>query len=106
MRNGKRIIKKQVWYTIEENNELLKLIKKSGLNQSDYIRYTTLNKEIKEKPDDRFYEVMKLMRSISNNLNQISKKAHTLGFIDELKYKIESEKLDDFIDNVRTKFLT
>ena len=45
------------------------------------------------------------MRSISNNLNQISKKAHTLGFIDELAYKKEADKWKQFMIDVKKEFL-
>jgi len=45
------------------------------------------------------------MRSISNNLNQISKKAHTLGFVDELAYKKEADKWKQFMLDVKNEFL-
>lgn len=105
MRYGIRTNKKQVWFTDDEIIILLDKVKKSGMTQSDYIRYCTLNKEIKEKPDDKFYEFLKLIRSISNNINQLAMKAHSLGYIDELAYKKEKIKLDNFIDEVRSKYL-
>lgn len=105
MRSGQRRLKKQVWYTQEEIIILNEKIKKSGLKQSDYFRKCTLDKEIKEKPDKDFYEALKLFRTISNNLNQIAIKAHKLGFVDELAYKKEVTKLDDFIDDIRAKYI-
>lgn len=105
MRCGQRRIKKQVWYTEDEIIILNEKIKKSGLKQSDYFRKCTLDKEIKEKPDKNFYEALKLFRAISNNLNQIAIKAHKLGFVDELAYKKEVTKLDDFIDDIRAKYI-
>lgn len=105
MRSGQRRFKKQVWYTQEEIIILNEKIKKSGLKQSDYFRKCTLDKEIKEKPDKDFYEALKLFRTISNNLNQIAIKAHKLGFVDELAYKKEVTKLDDFIDDIRAKYI-
>ena len=36
----------------------------------------------KERPDNRYFIVMRQLIGISNNLNQIAKKANTLGFID------------------------
>lgn len=105
MRSGQRRFKKQVWYTKEEIGILDEKVKKSGLNQSDYFRKCTLDKEIKEKPDKEFYEALKLFRSVSNNLNQIAVKAHKLGFIDELAYKKEVLKLDSFIDDIRAKYM-
>lgn len=78
---------------------------KSGMDLSKYIRNRALEYEIREKPDKEFYEVMKQMRSISNNLNQISMKAHTLGFIDVLAYRKEVNKLNTFMLQVKEKYL-
>lgn len=105
MRYGVRTNKKQVWFTDDEIVILLYNVKKSGMTQSDYIRYCTLNKEIKEKPDEKFYDFLKLLRSISNNINQLTMKAHSLGYIDELSYKNEKIKIDNFIDELRNKYL-
>jgi len=105
LRYGTRINKKQVWFTDDEIVVFLDKVKKSGMTQSNYIRYCTLNKEIKEKPDDRFYDFLKYVRSISNNINQLTMKAHSLGYIDELEYKDEKNKLDNLIDEIINKYL-
>ena len=100
-----RNIKKQFWLNEEENKMLSQNALKAGLTESDYIRRIIMGYKLKEKPDDRFYETMKMMRNTSNNLNQLSRKAHTLGFIDEIAYKKEVEKLDEFIDSIKKEFL-
>lgn len=105
MRSGKRIYKKQIWLTKDEVKILLEKSNKAQMNQSEFIRTLIINGIVKEKPDERFYQTIKSMRIISNNLNQIARKAHTLGFIDEVNYKKEVEKLDNFIDEVRIKYL-
>lgn len=105
MRSGKRIYKKQIWLTKNEVKILLEKSNKAQMNQSEFIRTLIINGIVKEKPDERFYQIIKSMRIISNNLNQIARKAHTLGFIDEVNYKKEVEKLDNFIDEVRIKYL-
>ena len=55
-----RNIKKQVWLNREEATLLKKKAKKVGLNESELIRNFIIGFEPREKPDDRFYEVMKL----------------------------------------------
>ena len=105
MMSGQRRFKKQVWYTEEALIILNEKIKKSGLKQSDYFRKCTLDKEIKEKPDKDFYDALKLFRATANNLNQIAIKAHKLGFVDELAYKKEVIKLEEFIDDIREKYI-
>ena len=81
-----RNIKKNFWFNKEENNILLNKSKLAGMNASDYIRKIVLGYELKEKPDDKFYEQIKLLKSIAHNMNQIAIKSHKLGFIDEIEY--------------------
>ena len=100
-----RTIKKQFWFNEEERDLLKKKAMDSGMNESEYIRKVVLGYKLKERPDDRFYDVMKTLRNTSNNLNQIATKAHALGFIDELAYKQEVEQLDKFIDDIKKQFL-
>lgn len=105
MRTGKRIYKKQFWLTKEEVDLLNEKVKKSNMNQSDFIRNAITNSIVKEKPDERFYNSIRNLRVISNNLNQIAKRANSLGFIDAKNYKNEVEKMDIFIDELRKEYL-
>ena len=100
-----RIYKKQFWLNEEELRALKSKAEKAGMNESELVRKMLLDYQIKEKPDDRFYEVMKYMRAISNNINQIAKKANALDFIDEKYYKEEAMKWSDFIDRVKEEYL-
>lgn len=103
MRN--RQIKKQVWLNREEATYLKKKSKKAGINESELIRNLIIGYEPKEKPDDRFYDMMKELRAIGNNLNQIARRANSLNFIDSNIYKNEVKKLNNFIIEVRKKIL-
>lgn len=38
-------------------------------------------------------EVLRELRKIGINLNQLASKAHTLGFVDEREYRAESDRL-------------
>ena len=100
-----RSIKKQFWLN-EHENEILSLNSmKAGMTESDYLRYIILGYIIKEKPDDRFYEVMKQMRSIAHNLNQLTVKAHSLGSIDELSFNKQKELWLEFMNKVKNEYL-
>lgn len=57
--------------------------------------------EPREKPGEEFYDTMKEMRAIGNNLNQIARKAHSLNFIDEPLYRKEAEKWNQFMLKVK-----
>lgn len=43
--------------------------------------------EPREKPDERFYDVMRELSAIGNNINQLAAKANTLGFADATQLK-------------------
>ena len=79
--------------------------KKVGLNEATLIRNLILGFEPKEKPDERFYEAIKELRHIGNNLNQIAKKANYLNYVDERSYKEETDKLNKFILKIKHEFL-
>lgn len=100
-----RQIKKQVWLNKNEATLLKKKAKKVGFTESELIRQLITGYEPKEKPDDEFYDVMMQIRTIGNNLNQIARKANSLNYIDNASYKIEVDKLNKFMLDVRKKFL-
>ena len=101
----RRTRKKQFWFNKEECDLLAINSQKAGLCESEYIRELLVGYKLKEKPDDRFYEYIRLLRSLANNMNQIAKKAHTLGFIDEVSYRSNVDKIILFIDEVKDKYL-
>lgn len=100
-----RNIKKQVWLNKEEATMLKKRAKKCGLKEEPLLRSLIMRFEPKEKPDDRFYEVMKDMRAIGNNLNQIAHKANATGDIDKELYNKEAKKWNQFILKVKEEYL-
>lgn len=101
----KRNILKQIWLNREEAETLKKKVKKVGLNESTLIRNLILDFEPREKPNDRFYDTMKQLYSLSNSLNQLARKANSLNFIDVPLYQKEVEKLNRFILEIKEEFL-
>ena len=101
----KRNVKKQFWFSSKECELLAHYSKKAGLTESEYIRELLVGYKLKEKPDDRFYDNLKILRNISNNMNQIAKKANTFGYVDELLYKKNVDKLLDFIKLFKDRHL-
>ncbi len=101
----RRTHKKNFWFNDEEESAIKELCSKSGMNESDIVRNLILGNSIKEAPNDKFYEVVRDLRSISNNINQLTRKAHSLGFIDEREYREEVLKVDEIIDNLKIHFL-
>jgi len=99
-------IKKQFWLTEQEAKELKHKAYICGLSETAVIRILLKGFEPREKPDDRFYEIMREMHAIGNNLNQICRKANSLGFIDAPFLRQEMEKFSQFQLKVEQKYLT
>ena len=69
----KRAIKKQFWLNENENKMLKEKSKKTGLSEAEYLRCLIEGYNPKEKPDEEFYKIMRNLRAIGNNLNQIAR---------------------------------
>ena len=101
----KRTIKKNFWLNFEENKILKEKCAKANISEAEFFRQVILGYEIKEKPDEQFYEAIKSLRGISINLNQIARKANSLDLIDVPAYKKVVTKLNQFILEIKEKFL-
>ncbi len=75
------------------------------LTNSALIRALIRGYMPKEKPDNRFYEAMRQLSSIANNLNQLAAKAHSLGFIDAQKLDEEVIRWHQFQADIERTFL-
>ena len=73
--NRKRNIPIRIWLSKSENAEQSRKAKITGLPKSTVIRLPLNNYEPKEKPDARFYEAMRQLSVIGNNINRLAVKA-------------------------------
>lgn len=89
-------IKKQYWLSPEDNAELRRKVQLAGIPESSVIRILIRGYEPREKPDDRFYNVMRELNAIGNNINQLVAKANALGFVDVPMLKNEMENGRNF----------
>lgn len=101
----KRNVDKHIWFSRAEAQDLQKKVKRACLSEAGLIRLLIKGYEPKEKPDDRFYDVMRELSAIGNNINQLAAKANTLGFIDAPQLKKEAEKWNRFQSEVERKYL-
>ncbi len=98
-------IKRQFWLSPEENAELKRKAKLSGINETSVIRILIRGYEPKEKPDGRFYEAMRQLSAIGNSINQLALKANALGFIDTPMLKAEALRWHRFQADIEAMFL-
>lgn len=101
----KRNIQKIIRFNRKEAQDLEKKAKKACMTEAGLIRLLIRGYEPREKPDDRFYDVMHELSSIGNNINQLAAKANTLGFIDAPLLKSEADKWNKFQSQVEREFL-
>jgi len=88
-----------------EQKQLMKNLKKTGLSKSAFIRMLITGYAPKEKPDARFYEVMRELSAIGNNLNQLARKAAALNYIDVPQYKKEADEWRELRMAIKREFL-
>ena len=86
-----------LWLTEKELNQLKAKANKSGLTDQEFVRSSIMGCEIKEMPSLRFDDILKNLRQINNNLNQIAMKANTSGFIDARAYRENYSRLQEQI---------
>ena len=102
MRKG---IKKQFWLTKDQADDLRQKAESTCLTEAGLIRLLLRGYAPKERPDDRFYEAMNQLSSISNNINQLAKKANSLNFIDAPMLYREVEKWQRFRADIERNFI-
>ncbi len=84
---------------------MIRKAKLSGLSQTSVIRLLLMNYEPREKPDQRFYEIMQQLYAIGNNINQIVRKANSLGFVDVIALEEQLDKLNRFEAEIEAFYL-
>lgn len=98
-------IKKQFWLSPDDAAELKRKARLAGLTETAVIRLLLRGYEPKEKPDSRFYEVMRELSAIGNNINQLAAKANALGFIDAPMLRNEALRWHQIQNEIEQKIL-
>lgn len=101
----KRNIQKIVRFSRDEAQDLQKKAKKACLSEAGLIRLLLRGYEPREKPDERFYDVMRELSYIGNNINQLAVKANALGFVDAPQLKKEAERWHKFQADIERTYL-
>lgn len=101
----RRTVKKQFWFSRDEAQDLQKKAKKTCLTEAALVRLLVRGYEPKERPDERFYDAMRQLSSIGNNINQLEVKANALGFVDAPQLKKEAERWHKFQADIERTYL-
>lgn len=97
----------RIWarLTEEEYEIITSRIQKTGVSKEAYIRSVLLGRVPREKPDERFYDVMRELSGMANNTNQLARKANAFNSIHARMLQREAEKWSRFQLDVRREFL-
>ena len=101
----RRTIEKHILLNREEAQDLQKKAKKACLSEGALIRLLLKGYAPKEQPDERFYDVMRELSAIGNNINQLAVKANSLGFVDAVQLSKEAERWHKFQADIEREFL-
>lgn len=61
--------------------------KKAGMSCGEFLRKTICEKEIREAPTADVKELLRLMRHLGGDFNQLLHRANTVGFIDTVQLR-------------------
>ena len=84
----------------KEAEALDKKVKKSGLSREAYLRHLIHGLMPRDTPPPDYYNMMRELHKIGNNLNQITQKAHVLNVIDVQRYDQEMHKFDKAVQKI------
>lgn len=72
--------------TENELEDLCRKVGQAGISKEAYLRSLIKDVQPKGNPSQEFFDILKNLRQINNNMNQIAAKANTMNFIDTVKY--------------------
>ena len=105
MRN--RNIKINIFLNEDEKKIFDEKAKKSGLSKSEFFRKIILDYQLREQPDERFYEILSLLRNMVNNLNQMARTYNRYqGYMREDKFTPLLNQIQDFVLSMQEVYLT
>ena len=91
-----------LWLDEKEYEQLHVNAKKCGLSIQRYLRKLLDDIQPVELPHADYYEVLKNLRQINVNMNQIAVKANTNGFIDVKAYWENVRNLQEIYSLLKT----
>lgn len=105
--NGKNIRTVHIFLrlTDTELDRLNTAVQKSGLSREVYLRKLIDGIQPRELPPPDFYPMMRQLYYCGNHLNQIARKAHALGCIDEEKYDEAVAEFRGIVEEISRKMV-
>ncbi|MCB8818607.1 plasmid mobilization protein [Desulfosporosinus shakirovi] len=97
----KRRISILVRLNAQEQQNLAKQVKKSGLSQEAFIRSLINGYMPKELPPPDYFSMIRELHAIGSNLNQIAAKANATGHIDTTVFQYEANRIKRTVQEIQ-----
>lgn len=83
----KRNCRIEIYFTKDELDTLMTKVQKTNLSREGFCRQVLNAAEVREAPSADVKELLRLMRRIGGNINQLLHRANTVGFIDTVQLR-------------------
>lgn len=94
----KRTVQILIRVTPKEYKTIKSKAAKSGLNTSELIRQSVMDKTIVEAPPADFNELIREVKRVGSNLNQLLRKLNMMGIIHPLELERVIKNISDVTD--------
>ena len=84
----------------KEAEALNKKVKKSRISREAYLRHLINGVVPQDAPPPAYFDFMRELHRVGNNLNQISQKAHVLNVIDAPRYDAAVRQFEKVVRDI------
>lgn len=102
----KRTHRVEVAMNDKEYERFIHNVQLCGLSQQSYLLHLISDRIPQPRPSDDFQEVIRQLRRIGTNINQLSVIANKTGSIDVMKFKRAIEELDHQIVEIQKQVIS
>ena len=92
-----KVVRFEMKLSYDEDDKLKSDSQKANLTKSEYVRRLIMN--------CRFYDILRNLTKIGNNLNQIAYRANYSNLIDKNYYDENAKEVRKFVSQIREEYL-
>ena len=90
----KRDHRVEIYFNDDELARLTEQVRKSGLSRERYCRQVLNGSEVREAPTADAFALIREVRQVGSNLDQILAKANSIGLLDVLELRRTAERIN------------
>lgn len=94
----------KIHFTKDELDQLTKKVRKTNLSREAYCRRILNDSTVKEAPNVDVPVLIREVRQVGSNINQLLKRANTSGFIDAPELRKALKQIHETEKRIRTAY--